>query len=97
VFPITTKKKSNPTTSIGLKRRTLIICVTLKAFAENGDSGTSIQKIAYYANLSKTNVLYYFRSKKLLYCEVMRSILSIWDSRFDRVTVNDCPAQALAN
>ncbi|GAB55898.1 TetR/AcrR family transcriptional regulator [Glaciecola punicea ACAM 611] len=97
MFPITTKKKSNPTTSIGLKRRTLIISAALKAFAEHGYSGASIQKIADSANLSKTNVLYYFRSKKLLYSEVMSSILSIWDSSFDRVTVNDCPAQALAN
>lgn len=83
--------------SIGAKRRAVIISAALKTFAEAGYKGASIQKIANIAKLPKTNVLYYFPTKQRLYAEVMQSTLSMWNSSFDHVSVNDCPAQALAN
>ncbi len=82
--------------NIGEKRRALILSAALKAFAENGYKGSSIQKIADAAGLPKANVLYYFSSKKNLYSEVMQSILKVWNSSFDTVTVDDCPAASLA-
>lgn len=90
------KKMNKAISNIGAKRREAIMSAALKAFAENGYQGSSIQKIADAANLSKTNVLYYFATKKELYCEVMLSILAKWNSSFDHVTVNDCPAESLA-
>ncbi len=90
-------EKTKNTSQIGEKRRALILSSALKAFAENGYKGASIQKIADYAGLSKPNVLYYFSSKKNLYSEAMRSILTLWNSSFDNVTVEDCPSQSLAN
>jgi len=69
----------------------------LKAFAQDGFKGASIQKIADAAKLPKANVLYYFKSKKALYSHVVTSILATWNSSFDNVTVDDCPAQSLAN
>jgi TetR/AcrR family transcriptional regulator len=90
-------KKTKPVSSIAAKRRALIMSAALKEFAENGYKGASVQKIADVANLSKSNVLYYFTSKKRLYSEIMQSILSMWNSSFDNVTSSDCPAHALAN
>jgi TetR/AcrR family transcriptional regulator len=91
------KESSKSISTIGLKRRSIILSAALKAFANDGYKGTSIQKIADAANLPKTNVLYYFASKKALYSEVMLSILSKWNSSFDDVSADDCPAQSLAN
>ena len=85
-----------PTGRIGAKRRNIILSSALKAFAENGYKGASIQKIADAAGLPKANVLYYFSSKKALYSAVMQSILSMWNSSFDDATVDDCPSQTLA-
>lgn len=82
--------------NIGAKRRSIILSSALKAFAENGYNGASIQKIADAAKLPKANILYYFASKKALYSAVMQSILSMWNSSFDNATVDDCPAQSLA-
>jgi len=85
-----------PLSNIGTKRRSIILKAALKAFAENGYKGASIQKIADAAGLPKANILYYFASKKALYSAVMQSILSMWNSSFDNVTVDDCPAESLA-
>lgn len=86
--------KSN--SKISVKRRSIILSAALKVFANDGFKGASIQKIADAAKLPKANVLYYFVSKKALYSEVMQSILAIWNSSFDSVTVDDCPAESLA-
>lgn len=82
--------------NIGAQRRAVILSAALKTFAENGYKGASIQKIADRAGLPKTNILYYFSNKKLLYSAVMQSILSMWNSTFDNVTADDCPATSLA-
>jgi TetR/AcrR family transcriptional regulator len=82
--------------NIGAKKRSIILSSALKAFAENGYKGASIQKIADAAGLPKANVLYYFVSKRGLYSAVMQSILIRWNSSFDSVSVDDCPAIALA-
>lgn len=91
------KDKGKPISPIGAKRRSLIMSAALKTFAETGYKGASVQKIADAAALPKSNVLYYFTSKRRLYSEVMQSILAMWNSSFDHVTVDDCPAIALAN
>ncbi len=91
------KERSKSISNIGVKRRSIILSAALRAFADNGYKGTSIQMIADAASLPKTNVLYYFATKKALYSEVMQSILLKWNSSFDEVTADDCPAQSLAN
>lgn len=89
-------EQTKPASSIGAKRRNIILSAALKAFAENGYKGASIQKIADAAGLPKANVLYYFSSKKALYSAVMQSILSMWNSSFDHANIDDCPSQTLA-
>lgn len=88
--------KTKNVSNIGAKKRSLIMSAALKAFAQDGYKGASIQKIADAANLPKANVLYYFSSKQSLYSEVMASILNMWNSSFDHVTTEDCPAESLA-
>lgn len=85
------------TGEIGKQRRKLILRAAEKAFAQNGFKATSIQKVAELANLPKTNILYYFKTKLALYSAVMQEILYTWNSSFDRVTVGDDPSMALAN
>lgn len=65
-------------------------------FAISGFKGATVQNIAQCAELPKTNVLYYFSSKKALYLAVLEDILSIWNAGFDSATVEDDPAVALA-
>ena len=90
-------KMKNASYSVGDRRRSEILSSALKVFAENGYEGTSVQKIADVAGLTKTNVFYYFSNKKALYSAVMQSTLNMWNSSFDNATKDDCPAKSLAN
>jgi TetR/AcrR family transcriptional regulator len=91
------KKQIKTTGDIAKQRKAIILQAAEKAFAQNGFKGTSIQQVAEFANLPKTNVLYYFKSKMMLYSALMQEILHTWNSSFDRVTVTDDPNLALAN
>lgn len=47
-------------------------------FAEKGYGGTAMEAVADKANISKQNLIYYFRSKKLLYSQVLQQMLDRW-------------------
>ncbi|NVK57243.1 MAG: TetR family transcriptional regulator C-terminal domain-containing protein [Alteromonadaceae bacterium] len=89
--------KSKMDGSIGAKNKQIILAAAEKAFASFGFKGTSVQQIADEAQLPKTNILYYFKSKQGLYVALLQDIMSLWNSRFDRVTAADDPAESLAD
>ena len=90
-------KLTTPDSKISEKNKRRIIDSAVRAFALNGFKGTSIKQIADDANLPKTNVLYYFSSKQTLYTAVLKDILLVWNSSFDKATAEDDPAMTLAN
>ncbi|AVI62264.1 TetR/AcrR family transcriptional regulator [Halomonas sp. GFAJ-1] len=47
-------------------------------FAEKGYAGASMGEIAQLANIPKSNVHYYFSTKKALYQEVLLALLEVW-------------------
>jgi TetR/AcrR family transcriptional regulator len=65
-------------------------------FAKSGFKGTTIQSVANAAELPKANILYYFKTKSDLYLAVLKQILTLWNSSFDRATPDDDPAEMLA-
>lgn len=81
---------------VGARNRTIILNAAEKVFATYGLKGASVQQIADEAGLPKTNVLYYFNSKKALYETVLRETLAVWNSVFDKATPQDDPALTLA-
>jgi TetR/AcrR family transcriptional regulator len=82
--------------SIGELNRSKILNAAEKEFALHGFKGARVQQIADRAELPKTNVLYYFKSKESLYLALLEDILRLWNSRFDEATVSDDPAEVLA-
>ena len=64
-------------------------------FAQNGYKGTSLNAIADRADLPKSNILYYFKSKAGLYGAVLADILAMWNQAFNQANVNDDPADTL--
>jgi TetR/AcrR family transcriptional regulator len=83
--------------SIGEFNRSKILNAAEKEFALHGFKGARVQQIADRAELPKTNVLYYFKSKESLYLALLGDILRLWNSRFDEATVGDDPAEVLAH
>jgi TetR/AcrR family transcriptional regulator len=83
--------------SIGELNRSKILNAAEKEFALHGFKGARVQQIADRAELPKTNVLYYFKSKESLYLALLADILQLWNSRFDEATASDDPAEVLAH
>lgn len=59
-------------------KRSVILGAGLALFSRFGLHGTSIDQIASLADLSKSNLLYYFQSKEELYVAVLSDLLSDW-------------------
>ena len=83
--------------SIGELNRSKILNAAEREFALHGFKGARVQQIADRAELPKTNVLYYFKSKESLYLALLADILQLWNSRFDEATASDDPAEVLAH
>ncbi|MFY8150888.1 MAG: TetR family transcriptional regulator, partial [Hyphomicrobiales bacterium] len=65
-------------TRIGAANIDKILDAALAAFARDGLRGARIEEIAGAAEMSKTNLLYYFRTKEQLYSAVLTRTLDIW-------------------
>lgn len=65
-------------------------------FDQHGFGGARMQRIADRAGLPKANIHYYFHNKLALYHAVLNGVVTMWNEAFDRITVDDDPAEALA-
>lgn len=61
-----------------MNKRKSIIQAALGLFSQFGMHGTSLDQVALAADVSKTNLLYYFSSKEELYTNVLQHLLDIW-------------------
>lgn len=59
-------------------RREAILSAALTTFSQFGIHGTRLDQVAEMSGVSKSNLLYHFPSKNVLYVEVMRQILDVW-------------------
>lgn len=74
-----------------------ILTAAERVFAEFGYAGASISRIAAQAGIPKSNVVYYFETKELLYRRVVGEIFDIWRAAADSITVDNDPIQALGD
>ena len=77
-------------------RREAILDAGLILFSRKGLAGTSADEIAGAADVSKTNLFYYFRSKEEIYVAVLGRLLEAWLAPLRELTVADEPMAALA-
>ncbi|MDX2321074.1 MAG: TetR family transcriptional regulator C-terminal domain-containing protein [Moritella sp.] len=95
----------NETKKITIKRRKsvdirksnlqLIVNVAEERFSKYGYNATTISSIAEQAKLPKSNILYYFKTKEVLYKEVLMNILKIWLVDMEEMTADQHPSEAL--
>lgn len=76
-------------------RRSAILDAGLQLFSRQGLHGTSSDQIAEAADVSKTNLFYYFRSKEEVYVEVLRRLLDGWLAPLRALDRADDPATAI--
>ena len=82
-------------TRIGAANVDRILDAALQAFAQHGLRGARIDEIADAAGMSKTNLLYYFRTKNALYEAVLTRTLDIWLTPLRELDAARDPAAAL--
>ncbi len=82
-------------TRIQERREKLVLDCALEAFATNGFHGTTIDQIAAKADLSKPNVLYYFKSKEDIYLSLLQRTLEGWLDPFIAIDVAGDPMTEL--
>lgn len=71
------KKGGKRSQAVSAKKQA-ILTAALNTFSQFGIHGTRLEQVAEQAGVSKTNLLYYFPSKEVLYVAVMQQILDIW-------------------
>ena len=76
-------------------KRTSIIDAALGLFSRFGLYGTSLDQIATQADVSKTNLLYYFGSKEELYLSVLRQLLAVWLRPLQAFSAEQDPVEAI--
>lgn len=88
---------STPARKIEIREanETLILNAAEKVFALNGYKGATTEQIAQEAGLPKANVHYYFKTKSILYQQVLKHILDDWMTAASTFEDCDDPEEAL--
>lgn len=73
-----TAAKHPPRTRIQAKKRRIILEAALDVFSQHGFRGATIDQIAAAADMSKPNLLYYFRSKEDIHNALIQRLLDTW-------------------
>ncbi len=76
-------------------KRTAILQAALDIFSRMGVHGSSLDQVANLADVSKTNLLYYFSNKEELYLALLQHLLDVWFSPFDQFTTDNDPNEAI--
>jgi TetR/AcrR family transcriptional regulator len=78
-------------------KRAAILDAALEIFSRFGLHGTSLDQVAAMADVSKTNLLYYFASKEELYTSVLRQLLEVWLKPLRGFSAEQDPLQAIGD
>jgi len=73
-----TKASSSRRSRAANQKRRAILSAALPLFSQFGLHGTSLERVAESADVSKTNLLYYFPSKEALYIALLEDLLEVW-------------------
>ena len=77
------------------RKRQVILAAALELFSRLGVDGTSLDRVAERADMSKTNLIYYYPTKDALYEAVLIRVLSGWLMPLDEIDTANTPEQAI--
>ena len=78
-------------------KRSAILGAALGLFSRFGLHGTSIDQVAARADVSKSNLLYYFANKEELYVNVLRDLLALWLEPLRGFSAEQDPGEAIGD
>ena len=77
------------------EKRKFILEAALDAFSSVGFRGTTIDKIAELACLSKPNIFYYYKNKEEIYQELFNNLFDLWLSPLRSLDVRGDPVEEI--
>ena len=78
-------------------KKTAILDAALQIFSRYGLHGATVEQIAEAADVSKTNLFYYFPSKDEVYIAVLERLLTDWLEPLQMLEVGSNPVEAIEN
>ncbi len=78
-------------TRIQREKREVILDAALQVFSKYGFDGATLDQIAKIANLSKPNMLYYFKGKSAIYRTLLNQLLAIWLEPLENIDAKGDP------
>ncbi len=90
-------KRNGGRTRIQEANRSKILEAALGEFSRLGYAGATLDRIAEGAGMSKSNLLYYYGSKKAVYEAVLDNILRAWIGPLRHLEPDGDPAEELTN
>ncbi|MGP3590077.1 HTH-type transcriptional regulator RutR [Vagococcus sp. WN89Y] len=88
------KRVSKRTQAVSEKRQA-ILAAALDVFSRLGFHGARLEQVAEMSGVSKTNLLYYYPSKEVLYIAVLRQILDVWLAPLKAFREDTTPLKAI--
>jgi TetR/AcrR family transcriptional regulator len=79
------------------RKREVILAAALELFSRGGVAGASLDRVAERADVSKTNLIYYYPSKDALYGAVLNNVLSLWLVPLEVIDPANTPQQAITD
>lgn len=74
-----------------------ILAAALEIFSINGFHGATLDRIATKAEMSKPNLLYYYKSKEEIHIALLTGLLDIWLAPLREITGTGAPATEIGN
>jgi TetR/AcrR family transcriptional regulator len=78
-------------------KKTAILDAALQTFSRYGLHGATVEQIAEAADVSKTNLFYYFPSKDEVYVAVLERLLAGWLDPLQMLEVDSNPVEAIGS
>ncbi len=93
--PLTNNTAPKKRTRIQTQNEARIIAAALDVFSTYGYRGSTVDRIAASAGMSKANVLYYFNKKQVIYTAVLEQTLSVWLDPLEELDADGDPLEEL--
>ena len=84
-------------TRIQKENETRILLAALEVFSENGFRGATLDRIAATANMSKPNLLYYFKGKEEIHVALLTDLLDVWLAPLREIDPNGEPLDEIGS
>lgn len=84
-------------TRIQITNEAKILEAALEVFSKDGFRGATLDRIASAAEMSKPNLLYYFKNKEKIHIALLTGLLDVWLAPLSEINANGDPTEEIGD